>query len=46
VSYNPTRTLDGFVPYEDDLLIQARGEAYRYSCEQRKGSGCPVIHSS
>ena len=45
VSYNPTRTLDGFVPFEDDLLIQARGEAYRYSCEQRGGSGCPVMHS-
>jgi catalase len=45
VSYNPTRTLAGFVPFDDDLLIQARGAAYRYSCEQRGGSGCPVMHS-
>ena len=27
VSYNPTRTLVGFVPFQDDLLIQARREA-------------------
>jgi catalase len=46
VSYNPTRTVAGFVPYEDDLLIQARGRAYQYSCEQRGGSGCPVFHTS
>jgi catalase len=45
VSYNPTRTIDGFVPFEGDLLIQARGEAYRHSCEQRNGSGCPVLHA-
>jgi catalase len=44
VSYNPTRTLPGFVPFPGDLLIQARGEAYRASCEQREGSGCPVMH--
>jgi catalase len=45
VSYNPTRTLAGFVPFDDDLLIQARGAAYRDSCEQRGGTGCPVMHS-
>lgn len=44
VSYNPTRTLPGFEPAPDDLLIQARGRAYEYSCQQRGGSGCPVLH--
>lgn len=43
VSYNPARTADGFVPAPDDLLIQARDRAYEFSCQQRGGSGCPVM---
>lgn len=35
LSYNPTRTSEGFEPSPDDLLLQARGRAYRYSSEQR-----------
>lgn len=44
VSYNPTRCVHGFTPAPDDQLIKARGRAYEYSCGQRNGAGCPVLH--
>ena len=42
LSFNPTRTLPGLVGYEGDEILAARRDAYRYSCEQRGGDGCPV----
>jgi catalase len=41
LSFNPTRVVPGF-ECSDDPVLQARGEAYEYSCRQRGGSGCPV----
>ena len=35
LSFNPTRTLEGFVPAPDDLLIRARGRAYEHSAKLR-----------
>lgn len=43
VSFNPARTHDGFDVSDDDLLW-ARKLAYEYSCSNRHGHGCPVMH--
>lgn len=43
VSYNPARLHHGFDVSPDDLLA-SRKLAYEYSCGQRHGSGCPVLH--
>ena len=41
LSFNPTRVVAG-LECSDDPILQARGEAYQYSCRTRGGSGCPV----
>ncbi len=45
LSFNPGRLVEGFTASNDDLLA-SRIRAYEYSCSQRSGEGCPVMHTT
>ncbi len=43
MSFNPMRLPPGVEP-SDDVILHARGEIYSLGCQERGGTGCPVLH--